>query len=82
MQNYPNPFNPSTIIKYHLSSSTEVQLKIYSLFGQELETLTSGYQSAGEHEITWQPKSLTSGIYLYRLYTGAYSETRKLMLLK
>jgi peptidoglycan-N-acetylglucosamine deacetylase len=82
MQNYPNPFNPSTIIKYHLSASTHVKLKVYTLFGQEVESLTSGYQSAGEHEITWQPNNLASGIYVYRLYTGAFSETRKLVLLK
>jgi hypothetical protein len=82
MQNYPNPFNPSTTIKYYLHTSMEISLKMYNLYGQELETLASGYKSAGEHEIAWQPKRMASGIYLYRLHAGAFTETKKLMFLK
>lgn len=80
LQNYPNPFNPSTTIKYNLLNSNDVILKIYNLAGQELETLVNRYQSAGEHQITWQPKGLTSGIYLYRLQAGEYSGARKLII--
>jgi peptidoglycan-N-acetylglucosamine deacetylase len=82
MQNYPNPFNPSTKIKYYLHTSMEISLKMYNLFGQEVESLTSGYQSAGEHDIAWQPRRLASGTYLYRLQAGPYTETKKLMFLK
>jgi peptidoglycan/xylan/chitin deacetylase (PgdA/CDA1 family) len=82
MQNYPNPFNPSTTIKYYLSSSTVISLKMYNLFGQEIETLSSGYQSAGEHAVAWQAKNIASGMYVYRLQAGAFTETKKLMLLK
>ena len=81
-QNYPNPFNPSTTIKYNLKASTDVTLKVYNLFGQELETLSSGYQTAGEYMFTWQPRKVASGIYFYRLQAGAFRETRKLMVLK
>jgi len=54
LQNFHNPFNPSTTIKYYLETSTDVTLKVYDLFGQELETLASGYRNAGEHLLTWQ----------------------------
>lgn len=89
-QNYPNPFNPSTIIRYTLQKSSHTTLKIYNLFGQELETLVNEFQTVGEHEINWQPQGLPSGIYFYRLQAndpseslGQYfSETKKLILRK
>ncbi len=81
-QNYPNPFNPSTTIKYYLSKPGNIILKIYNLTGQEIETLVNGFQSAGAHQITWQPKDLPSGVYFYRLQAGEFSETMKLILQK
>jgi oligosaccharide reducing-end xylanase len=82
LQNFPNPFNPSTTIKYYLVTSSDVTLKVYDLFGQELETLASGYREAGEHRLTWQPRRMASGMYFYRLQAGVYTETRKLIVLK
>ncbi len=82
MQNFPNPFNPSTTIKYYLNTSTDVTLKMYNLFGQELETLVAGYQSAGEHILNWQPKNYASGMYFYRLQAGRYVETKKLTVIR
>ena len=81
-QNYPNPFNLSSTIKYNLTQSNQVTLKIYNLSGQELETLLNEFQVAGEKEVTWQPKGLPGGIYFYRLQSGVYSETKKLILQK
>lgn len=81
-QNYPNPFNPATSIQYTLSVSGFVSLKIYNPAGQEIETLAHEFQTAGEHVLTWQPKNLASGIYLYRLKTANFSKTRKLLLQK
>ncbi|MBN2091997.1 T9SS type A sorting domain-containing protein [candidate division KSB1 bacterium] len=81
-QNYPNPFNPATTIKYNLKKSCYVCLKIYNLSGQEVEKLFNKFQIKGEHEITWQPKGLPSGIYLYRLQAGDFSETKKLIMQK
>jgi hypothetical protein len=81
-QNYPNPFNSSTTIKYHSNEPSNVVLKIYNLSGQEIERLVREFQTEGEHEITWQPKGLPSGVYFYRLQVGKFSETKKLILQK
>lgn len=89
-QNYPNPFNPATTIRYNLNKSSNVILKIYNPTGQLLVTLVNSFQTEGEHEITWQPKGLPSGIYFYRLQADdpstssgqRFSETKKLILQK
>ena len=81
-QNYPNPFNPVTTIKYNLHTAADVTLKIYDLSGREIEALVDETKSAGEHINTWYAKGLASGIYICRLQTNTYSETRKLILQK
>jgi len=59
-----------------------VHLNIYDLSGQKIETLVNGYQTSGEHEVTWTAEGLSSGIYFYRLQTGQCSDIKKLILLK
>lgn len=81
-QNYPNPFNPETRIKYNLPKSERAIVKIYNLNGKELETLVDAVQTAGEHEVTWRPQDLPSGIYFYRLQAGDFSKTKKLIFQK
>ena len=81
-QNYPNPFNPSTVIKYNLQKSCNVILKIYNIFGQEIETLANNFQTTGTFEVIWQPKNLPNGIYLSRLQAGDSFETMKIILQK
>ena len=81
-QNYPNPFNPSTMIKYKLPKSSHIKLKVYNLAGQEIATLINKFQLAGEHEVTWQPKGLPSGLYFYKIQAREYSEAKKLILQK
>jgi len=81
-QNYPNPFNLTTTIAFTLSKSDKISIKIYNLTGQEIETLINSYQIAGAHEIKWQPAGIPSGIYFYRLQTGAFSAAKKLILQK
>jgi len=81
-QNYPNPFNAATVIRYSLPQSCPVILKIYNQIGQEIETFSDAYQTAGDHSIKWNADKLTSGIYFYRLQADRYSETRKMLLLK
>jgi hypothetical protein len=81
-QNYPNPFHSSTIIKYSLQKPNHTTLKVYNLVGIELETLVNDFQTVGEHEITWQPKELSGGIYFCRLQVGKFSKTIKLILHK
>ena len=81
-QNFPNPFNSSATIIFNINEAEHVDLKIYNVAGQELETLLNSTLSAGEHKIIWQPKALPSGVYFYRLQVGTFSETKKLILQK
>jgi hypothetical protein len=80
-QNYPNPFNPTTSIRYNLKRDANVTLKIVNILGQEVQTLISERQSAGEHEVFFNGSNLSSGVYLYRLKADNFSETRKMILL-
>ncbi len=81
-QNYPNPFNPATTIKYQITNSSIVTLKIYDMLGREIETLVDGYKTAGEYKVLFNASNLASGIYFYRIHAGDFVETKKLILLK
>jgi len=81
-QNFPNPFNPSTRIKYSLAKGENVTLKIYDVLGREIETLVNGYQSSGSYEIEFAPKSLSDGVYIYRLQAGNNYLLKKMIYLK
>jgi len=86
-QNYPNPFNPSTEISFSLPSASHVQLKVFNVLGQEVQTLADGHLGAGQHVVTWNGKDAggnqaASGVYFYRLDAGDVRETRKMMLIK
>jgi hypothetical protein len=85
--NYPNPFNPSTTISFSLPETHEVHLGIYSIDGRRVCTLASGLKPAGRYEIQWEgrddrDRAVASGIYFYRFEAGAFSETRKMVLMK
>ena len=80
--NYPNPFNASTDIRFSLSKSCFVTLKIYNLMGREIQTLTHGQRQAGEYTIRWEAADQPSGIYIGRLRAGDFVKTRKLVLQK
>jgi hypothetical protein len=81
-QNYPNPFNPSTTIRFSLPKSGYVTLKVYDILGREVETLVDGNRTAGAYSVEWTPKNLASGMYLYRIEAGAFSEVKKLLLVR
>ncbi|MDP1880432.1 MAG: T9SS type A sorting domain-containing protein [Parachlamydiaceae bacterium] len=83
-QNYPNPFNPETTIEYQLSTPGFVTLKVYDLLGREVLTLVDENKQAGNHncKLRIENGELSSGIYFYRLQSGSYSETKKLILVK
>jgi hypothetical protein len=81
-QNYPNPFNASTTIEFSLSEEADVELTIYDLLGREVTVLEQGLKSAGDNEITFDAKGLSSGIYFYRLQAGELTETKRMLLLK
>ncbi|HEX2787125.1 MAG TPA: choice-of-anchor B family protein [Ignavibacteria bacterium] len=82
-QNYPNPFNPETKISYSLpSNSNNVSLVIYNALGKELAKYVYSNQAAGNYEITWNAKELSSGIYFYKLTAGNFSDVKKMMLVR
>jgi len=81
-QNYPNPFNPSTTIRFGLPYRSHVTLTIYSLLGQEVAELVNGEMDAGHHEVRFDARALSSGLYLYRMQSGQFVQTRRLLLLR
>lgn len=82
LQNYPNPFNPSTTFNYTIKESGNVTLTIYNTTGRLVDTVVDGYVPAGEYFIPWTANNLPSGVYFYKLQTGGFSTTRKLVLQK
>ena len=76
-QNYPNPFNPYTLIEYSLPTQEYVQLKIFSLLGEEIIKLVDGIQSSGLKRVFFDGTNLSSGIYTYQLVTGKFAEAKK-----
>jgi len=81
-QNFPNPFNATTSITYILPKFQFVTLDIYDLLGRKVESLVNQKQPAGVHDISFNALDLSSGIYLYRLQTDEFSDTKKMILLK
>ena len=82
VQNYPNPFNPVTSIQYFIKKAASVTLKVYNISGKEITTLVSESQQPGDHTVEWNGENIPSGVYMYRLVAGNYTETRKMMLLR
>lgn len=81
-QNYPNPFNPATNIKFDLPKSGFVKLTIYDALGREVTTLINSEMKAGSYNANWDASSYSSGIYFYKLETGDFVETKKMVLIK
>ncbi len=88
-QNYPNPFNPSTTIKYSIPVETlratslqHVTIKVYDILGREVRVLVNEEKNPGVYEIKFDARNLASGLYFYKITSGNYSETRKMILLK
>ncbi len=81
-QNYPNPFNPSTKIGYQLPNDGVVKLSVYDNSGKEVMTLLNEFKSAGYYSVDLNASSLSSGLYYYRLTSGANSSVKKMLLVK
>ena len=86
-QNSPNPFNPATAIEFTLSARSHVSLEIYNILGQKVRTLLNEAVAFGEHRIFWQGtddagRPVASGIYLYRIKSPEFTDTRKMLLLR
>ena len=87
LSNYPNPFNPTTTISFSIPTESKVDLSIYNIKGQKIKTLLSEQFSAGQHSVMWDgkdsnDKQVSSGIFLYKLKTGDFQQTKKMMLIK
>ncbi len=82
-QNYPNPFNTSTLISYSIMRPAYVALKTYDAIGNEVQALVSKFQRAGNYEVEFDAKDLSSGVYFYRLNVdGILSAPKKMLLTK
>ena len=81
-QNYPNPFNPATTITYHVAEPSDVRLVVHDLLGREVAVLVDEYHVAGRYEVTFNASGLGSGVHLYTLQAGNFTQTRRLVLLK
>ncbi len=80
--NYPNPFNSSTTIEYSLPEAGEVTVEIFDLLGRRVETLIDEKQDAGAYRVTWDAEDRSSGVYFYKIASGEFSDTRRMVLLK
>ena len=85
--NFPNPFNPSTTISYQLPKNSKVELTIYNLKGQKVQTLTNEFKDKGNHTVTWEGDDelgnpVTSGIYFYKLKADDFQKVKKMILMK
>ena len=81
-QNFPNPFNPTTTIKYQIPELSFVTIKIYDVFGNEVATLIYEEKPAGNFEVEFYSNGLPSGIYLYTIQAGKFTDSKKMILLK
>jgi hypothetical protein len=81
-QNFPNPFNPSTTISFGLPVQSTVSVKVFNIVGQEVASLFSGTLNDGMHDIPFDASRFGSGVYLYQIQAGSFSETKRMVLTK
>lgn len=81
-QNYPNPFNPTTAIEFEIPKSTFTKLMVYDVMGREVTVLVNEELKAGVYKVDFNGNNYSSGVYLYRLETDQFTETRKMIILK
>ncbi|MCK4716530.1 MAG: T9SS type A sorting domain-containing protein, partial [Candidatus Marinimicrobia bacterium] len=80
--NYPNPFNPTTRIEYTIPHGGQVSLQVFNMLGQKVADLVNEYQRAGKYNIAWNASDVPSGVYFYRIQSGLFNQTKKMLLVK
>jgi hypothetical protein len=80
--NYPNPFNPATTIDYSIPKTSLVTIKVFDILGREVKTLVNEEKTSGNYSIKFNESGLASGVYFYRLQSGDFVSTKKMLLLK
>ncbi|MBK7632121.1 MAG: S8 family serine peptidase [Ignavibacteriales bacterium] len=81
-QNYPNPFNPTTTISYILPQTGMVKLTLFNILGQQIRTIVNEFKESGTHTINFEASELNSGMYIYKIESGSFTQTRKMTLMK
>jgi hypothetical protein len=81
-QNYPNPFNPNTKISFSIPVEGFVALDVYNSIGQKVATLVNENKTAGSYEVNFNAANLSSGVYFYKLTSGSFINTKKMILMK
>ncbi|MBE0539369.1 MAG: DUF2341 domain-containing protein [Ignavibacterium sp.] len=81
-QNYPNPFNPKTTIRFSIPEAGNVKISLYNPLGQEVSTILNEVRESGTHIVNFDASELNSGMYIYKLESGSFIQTRKMILLK
>ncbi len=86
-KNYPNPFNPTTTIKYDISKKMQIQISIYDMMGRKVKSLVNEVQNSGVHSVIWDAtnhygKSVSAGLYLYKVSAGNFQKIEKMIFLK
>lgn len=81
-QNYPNPFNPSTRIDFSIPVSNRVKIALFDVLGNQIDILVNQTLSPGNYSLDYRPGNLSSGIYIYRMYAGEFSDSKKLIIIK
>ena len=81
-QNYPNPFNPITHIRFNIPETGNTKLTVFNMMGETVANLVNGVVSAGGHTVSWNAANMPTGVYFYRLESGNFTQTRKLLLVK
>ncbi|HEX3072768.1 MAG TPA: T9SS type A sorting domain-containing protein [Ignavibacteriales bacterium] len=79
---YNKPFNPETKINFSLPKSGKASLKVYDMLGREVAELVNGEMEKGTHSVNFNGRNLSSGVYIYRLQAGSFTESKKMALIK
>ena len=81
-QNYPNPFNSSTKIKFSILNPNFTTIKIFDILGKEITTLVNEYLSNGNYETFWNAHNISSGIYIYKITSGEFVSSKKMLIIR